>query len=136
MSEYKLVKTTPSVEDYLNIRKETLGEKTLEAGKAAVNNSWFGVHVEYEGKAVAMGRFIGDGGCSFCVTDIAVLPSHQGRGLGKMVMEGLMNYYEENGPKDAYLTLIADGNAKYLYEKYGFKESMPQAVGMIYENKK
>ncbi|MFD2882298.1 hypothetical protein ACFTAO_51075 [Paenibacillus rhizoplanae] len=30
-----------------------------------------------------MGRVIGDGGCFFQVTDIAVKPSFQGRGLGK-----------------------------------------------------
>lgn len=135
MKKYELVNTTPSVEDYLNIRKHTLGEKTKEAAEMAVNNSWFGVHITLDGKTVGMGRFIGDGGCSFCITDIAVLPEHQGQGLGKIIMEGLMNHYKESGPRDGYLTLIADGNAKYLYEKYGFEETAPYAVGMKYKNK-
>lgn len=134
MDKYKLIEGTPSVEDYLNIRKNTLGEKTKSAGEMAVNNSWYGVHIEYEGRAIAMGRFIGDGGCSFCITDIAVLPKYQGNGLGKRIMEGLMNYYKKNAPQDAYLTLIADGNARFLYEKYGFKETAPNAIGMIYKS--
>ncbi len=134
MKKYKLLKGTPNIEDYLNIRKNTLGEKTRLTGEMAVKNSWFGVHIIYEEKAVGMGRFIGDGGCSFCITDVAVLPEHQGQGLGKMIMEGLMNHYKEFGPKDGYLTLIADGNAKFLYEKYGFKMTAPYAVGMKYKN--
>lgn len=46
-----------------------------------------------------------------------------------------MKNYEENGPKDGYLTLIADGNAKYLYNKYGFEKTAPYSVGMKYKNK-
>ena len=134
MKKYELVKKTPSVEDYLNIRKNTLGEKTRGAGEMAVKNSWFGVHIKFEGKTVGMGRFIGDGGCSFCITDIAVLPEHQGQGLGTMIMDALMKHYKEFGPKDGYLTLIADGDAKFLYKKFGFEETAPYAVGMKYKN--
>lgn len=136
MSGYKVVKTTPKIEDYLNIRKHTLGEKDKSAGEMAIKNSWFGVHITFEGKTVGMGRFIGDGGCSFTITDIAILPEHQGKGLGTMVMESLMSYYNEFGPKDGYLTLIADGDAKFLYKKFGFEETAPEAVGMRYKNKK
>lgn len=135
MSEYALIQKMPSIEDYLNIRKRTLGEKTKIAGEMVVRNSWFGVHIVFEEKTVGMGRFIGDGGCSFSITDIAVLPEHQGQGLGKMIMEALMKHYKEFGPKDGYLTLIADGNAKFLYKKYGFEETAPYAIGMKYNNK-
>lgn len=135
MKKYVLVKKMPSVDDYLNIRKNTLGEKIRFAGEMAVKNSWFGVHITFEGKTVGMGRFIGDGGCSFSITDIAVLPKYQGQGLGSMIMEALMTHYKQFGPTDGYLTLIADGDAKFLYKKYGFEETAPSAVGMKYKNK-
>ncbi len=134
MNEYTLIKTPPSLKDYLNIRKHTLGEKTQAAGEMAIKNSWFGVHVTHKENTVGMGRFIGDGGCSFAVTDIAVLPAYQGQGIGKMIMQGLMDHYQEFGPKDAFVTLIADGNAKFLYEKFGFTATAPKSIGMIYKN--
>ena len=57
-----------------------------------------------------------------------------GARLGTMIMDALMNHYKEFGPKDGYLTLIADGNAKFLYKKFGFEETAPYAVGMKYKN--
>ena len=45
-----------------------------------------------------------------------------------------MDHYNECGLEDGYLTLIADGNAKFLYEKYSFEETAPYAVGMKYKN--
>ena len=45
MKKYNLVKKMPSVNDYLNIRKNTLGEKTRFSGEMAVKNSWIGVHI-------------------------------------------------------------------------------------------
>lgn len=47
-------------------------------------------------------------------------------------MKTLMDYYKENTPATAYLSLIADGDAKYLYEKFGFKATIPESVGMYY----
>ena len=37
-----------------------------------------------------------------------------------------------NVPPSAYVTLVADGDAKYLYAKFGFVESAPVAVNMEY----
>ena len=37
-----------------------------------------------------------------------------------------------NVPVSAYVSLVADGDAKYLYEKFGFVESAPVAVNMEY----
>ena len=46
--------------------------------------------IEHGGKAIGMGRVIGDGGTAFQITDIAVLPEHQGKGLGKRIMAALV----------------------------------------------
>jgi ribosomal protein S18 acetylase RimI-like enzyme len=79
-----------------------------------------------------MGRVIGDGGCFFQITDIAVLPEHQGRGLGKRIMATLMEHVQNSLPATAYVSLIADVPANKLYELYGFKETAPRSVGMSY----
>jgi ribosomal protein S18 acetylase RimI-like enzyme len=64
------------------------------------------------------------------VTDIAIMPEHQGRGLGKMIMAALTDYIENQLPKTAYVSLIADGPANYLYRQFGFVETTPRSVGM------
>jgi len=50
-------------------------------------------------------------------------------------MEELMKCYEEKAPASAYLSLIADGYARYLYEKYGFVVTLPASVGMALKRK-
>jgi len=81
---------------------------------------------------VGMGRIIGDNGTVFTVVDIAVAPALQGRGLGKRILAALDAWLQANVPESAYVTLVADGDAKYLYAKFGFAESAPYAVNMEY----
>ncbi len=37
-----------------------------------------------------MGRIVGDGAINFDIVDVAVDPAHQGKGLGRLVMEKLV----------------------------------------------
>ncbi len=132
MNEYKIVKEVVSVEDYINIRKFTLGPREKSSVEKGLVNSWFGVHlVNEKGESIGMGRIIGDGGLTFTVTDIAVLPQYQGQGLGKVIMRELMEYYNENAPHDAYLNLMAVKEARFLYEKFGFVDT-GKDIGMKY----
>jgi ribosomal protein S18 acetylase RimI-like enzyme len=121
----------PSVDDYLRLREITgLSPKTAEAAVVGLKNSLFGVTL-YDGKkAIGMGRIIGDGGCFYQIVDIAVDPDYQGRGLGKTIMNELMQYLEKHAPKSAYVSLIADQPADYLYKQFGFQYTYPKSVGM------
>ena len=77
-----------------------------------------------------MGRVIGDGGCFYQVVDIAVHPDYQRQGIGFQVMARLMEQLRSNAPASAYVSLIADGEACRLYEKFGFEFTAPASVGM------
>lgn len=79
-----------------------------------------------------MVRLVGDGGCFFQVTDIAVDPVHQGRGLGKAILSSIMGHVERTLPATAYVSLIADVPANKLYEQFGFKPTAPRSVGMSF----
>jgi len=128
---YSLVLQPPGVDDYLRLRVVSgLSPKTVESATIGLPNSWFGVTVLFENRAIGMGRVIGDGGNFFQVCDIAVEPEHQGKGLGKRIMSALMAHLHAHAPKSAYVSLIADGDAKHLYAKYGFSEVTPKSVGM------
>ncbi|MEK5468296.1 GNAT family N-acetyltransferase [Paenibacillus sp. FSL P2-0089] len=121
----------PSVEDYIALRQEAgLSPMSIEGAAVGLPNSAFAVTVYAGDLLVGMGRVIGDGGCFFQVTDIAVKPSFQGRGLGKTIM-GEIRAFLDSVPEKAYISLIADGEAAKLYAKYGFAPVMPASQGMF-----
>lgn len=129
---------TISLETYLNLRKESgLSAKTEEAGRIGLKNSVCEVLVldPASQQPVGMGRIIGDGGCHCQITDICVLPADQGKGIGKLIMEKLMEFIKNELPVSCYISLIADGDASFLYEKFGFKDTMPASKGMYYLKK-
>lgn len=131
MSQYELIVATPGVDDYRRLRKVSgLSEKTQAAAEAGLPNTWFAVIIRHEGRTVGMGRVIGDGGTAFQIVDIAVEPKHQGQGLGKRIMAALVDHLRTNAPASAYVSLIADGDARHLYAKYGFEPVMPASIGM------
>ncbi len=132
-ADYSIERQTPDLDVYMHLRKTSgLTPFSRHAAEVGLRGTIFAVVVFHGGQAVGMGRLIGDGGCFFQVTDIAVLPDHQGRGLGKMIMDTIMVYVNSELPKTAYVSLIADVPANKLYEKVGFKETAPRSVGMSY----
>nr|WP_314259046.1 GNAT family N-acetyltransferase [uncultured Devosia sp.] len=131
MGDYTLVPGTPSVDDFLRLRKVSgLSEKTREAAERGLPNTWFAVTIQHQSETVGMGRIIGDGGTAFQITDMAVEPAHQGKGLGKDIMAALVAHIHAHAPETAYISLIADGDAQHLYAKYGFEPVTPRSIGM------
>ncbi|QEV99579.1 GNAT family N-acetyltransferase [Microbacterium caowuchunii] len=129
---YELICGAPDVDAYLRLRADAgLSPKTAEQGAAAITGTWFFCHVRERttGRVVAMGRVIGDGGWYFHIADIATHPEHQGAGLGRMVLDALIERIRAVAPPDPYITLIADPPGRRLYEKTGFVDTDP-SVGM------
>ena len=130
-TSYSVVHQIPTVETYQHLRQATgLSPKAQKAAERGLSNSLFSVQVLCNDEPVAMGRVIGDGGCFYQVVDIAVLPEHQGRGLGKAVMREIAGYIEREVPESAYVSLLADGQAYQLYQQFGFSLTAPASVGM------
>ncbi|CAG9295357.1 GNAT family N-acetyltransferase [Celerinatantimonas diazotrophica] len=129
---YQVKAEIPSVKEYIEIRLAAgLSRKSEEAAAIALPNTIYGVTVYCAEQKVGIGRIIGDGGCFFEITDIAVLPAHQSDGVGRMIMEHLVNWLKENAPKTAYISLMADHGTPEFYAKFGFKKAeMPQSCGM------
>jgi len=128
---YSVVQRTPDIETYRRLRQLSgLSPKTLEAARRGLPNTLFGVLVLCGELPVGMGRVIGDGGSFFQVVDIAVLPEHQGKGLGKMIMREIADYIRREVPESGYVSLLADGQAQRLYQQYGFAPTAPASIGM------
>lgn len=130
--DYRLILATPDSDVYCHLRQQAgLSPKTPEAAARGLANSLFAVQVMLQQQVVGMGRVIGDGGCFYQIVDIAVLPAHQGLGLGKRIMHAILDYLQQHAPASAYVSLIADGDAQHLYAQFGFAPTAPASIGMF-----
>ena len=93
-----------------------LGHKRPDDLAIAFSNSLFKCFVYEDGRLVAAGRALADGGdCSY-ICDIAVLPDHQGTGLGKQIVSHLVE--QSRGHKK--IILYAVPGREPFYRKFGF----------------
>ena len=86
----------------------------------------------YDGdRPVGMARVIGDGGMSFYIKDFAVVPSSQGKGVGKCLLTALEQYVKECKPLEwaVSLELISSKEATDFYERFGFEKRPCDGVG-------
>jgi ribosomal protein S18 acetylase RimI-like enzyme len=105
-----------------------LGNKSPENLKTAFTNSLFKCFVREDGKLVGVGRALADGiDCSY-LCDIAILPSHQGIGLGQQIVSKLVEL--SRGHKK--IILYAVPGKEPFYKRFGFKR-MKTAMA-IFEN--
>ena len=96
----------------------------MEQVRTALENTMATFTCYDDSTPVGMVRLIGDGGMSFYIKDFAVVPSYQGKGVGKNLMEALEQYVKECKPLDwaVSLELISTKEAVDFYKKYGFAE--------------
>ncbi|MEL6189835.1 MAG: GNAT family N-acetyltransferase [Myxococcota bacterium] len=119
---YEVIAALPSIDDYCRLREVSgLSPRARAAAERGLPRSLFSVVIRSGPHTVGMGRVVGDGGCNFEVVDIAVDPDHQGRGLGRMLMDRIAEYLREEVPDSGFVSLLADGESHHLYAKYGFE---------------
>ena len=130
-ASYTLVSGPPPLADYLRLRRDSgLTPKNADQGAGAIAGSWSACHVlDPDGRPVAMGRTIGDGGWYFHIADIATDPAHQRRGIGRAVVAWLVADIRSRAPRGAYVTLVGDPPGQRLYRSLGFDDVAP-SLGM------
>lgn len=98
-------------------RAAPLGEKNPSDLEKVFSNSMFRFFVYDSGRLVGVGRALADGAdCSY-ICDIAVLPTHQGMGLGKEIVAKLVGL--SAGHKKILLYSVPGKEA--FYRRLGFK---------------
>ncbi len=71
-------------------------------------------------KMIGMGRALSDRSSDAYIQDIVVLKSHQGRGLGKKIVQKLILGLKKMGVD--WIGLIAEPGTNSFYENLGFRE--------------
>lgn len=94
-----------------------LGNKSPANLQTVFTNSMFRCFVRENGKLVGVGRVLADGVDCAYICDIAVLPSHQGTGLGKQIVRHLVDL--SRGHRK--IILYAVPGKEGFYRKLGFK---------------
>jgi len=112
-------------------RKAPLGDKSPERLKTVFGNSMFRRFGYEDGVLVAAGRALADGlDCSY-ICDVAILPSHQGRGLG----DALIAYLVECSRGHAKIILYSVPGKEGFYARYGFRR-MTTAMAVFQDQDK
>ena len=130
--ELELVERAPTVEEYMAFRAHAGWEEVADraAVARALGGSLFSVCVEADGRAIAIGRVVGDGGVYAYIQDVIVREEFRGRGISTLVMDALLEFIERTYPSGAFVGLMAAEGVAGLYERYGFERRPDDAPGM------
>lgn len=119
-----LVENSITIDEYLYLR-EQVGWVSLSDRQAqlAIENSLYNVKaVDEHGYILGMGRIVGDGAVISYIQDLVVIPEAQGKGVGSMIIESLINYVKsikDEGTTMMLCLMCAKGREPF-YEKHNF----------------
>ncbi len=123
---------TISAEDYNHLRK-SVGWAELEGKQAqiGINNSAFLVAAIVDDETVGVTRVVSDGGYISIIVDVIVLPSFQGKGIGKTMMQKAMDYIKSSMSEGqfVFVNLMAAKGKESFYSRFGFEIRPNEKVG-------
>ena len=112
-----------TAEEFIELWETVWGSgPSLEQTKLAMEHTLFRVSVYDNEKVVAMARMIGDMGLNYYIKDVAVRPEYQKKGIGKLLINQLLDFVKKNGVSgtDIFVELCAVPDKVPFYEKLGF----------------
>lgn len=122
--EVRLVDNVLQAEDFVRLRIETgFAEIPVEHARKALQNGLVNVSALYRGELVGMGRLVGDGAMYWYLQEIIVLPQFQGRGIGRLIVNHLVEYARVNSASGKFTTVggVSARGKEPFYEKMGFE---------------
>ena len=131
---YIIIESMPTFEQFAKLHEDSgliknkKGKYTREKLYEAAVNSWYSISVYQDDLLIAFGRMISDGVYQSLICDVMVHPGFQGKGLGKIVMEELINKCKLCGIQS--IQLFSAKGKQHFYKKMGFYERESDAPGM------
>ena len=112
-------------EEYMKLREAVgWGLFPIEQAEAGLSNSyiWCLRDNEASGQPIGIGRVIWDHGYVMYIADIIVVPKYQGNGLGRVIMEHVMDFiHEQLKPGYRFMVSLCSAKGKEeFYKKFGF----------------
>ena len=111
------------IDTYLELRKAVeFRPLTRDQARKALNNSLYILTAFQNGRAVGMGRVVGDGAVICYVQDLIIRPEVQGQGIGGTILQNLKDFVMRLGYPGTtmMLCLMCAKGREEFYKKYGF----------------
>ncbi len=131
MSDYT-VETRPITVGEYQMLRATTNWHSIQDGQVeiALKQDLFSVVVSKEGKALGMGRVIGDGAVYFYIQDVIVHPEYRGMGIGKLLMQAIEKYLNKAIGHNAFVGLMAAKGVEGFYKSFGYETRQQDSPGM------
>ena len=128
----KIIEQLPDPRAYALLRK-AVGWDNLDMAliKAGLSNSLYAISAISGEEIIGCGRVVGYGYIYLYIQDLIVLPEWQGEGIGKRLMQKLMEYIGNVAQQNTFVGLMAAEGISGFYEKFGFKERASGKPGMF-----
>ena len=135
MSELTVKYNDLTAEQFIELWETVWGPgPSLEQTELAMNHTLFRVSVWDDDKIIAMARMNGDMGLNYYIKDVVVRPEYQKKGIGRMLINELLKFINNNGVKgtDIFVELCAVPNKIPFYEKFGFEANEAQRLKIFH----
>ncbi len=125
--------TRVRAEEYIALRKSVGWWDTEQTATwTALKNSLYSLVVSENEEVIGFGRVIGDNGLYFYVQDLIMHPICQGKGIGRKIMDRLLDYINSNAQRGAFVGLMAARGLENYYKEFGFKTRPADSPGMFF----
>ena len=124
MAELKIKYNELTAEQFIELWETVWGDgPTLEQTELAMKHTLFRVSIWDDDKIV-------DIGLNYYIKDVVVRPEYQKRGIGRMLINELLKFINDNGVKDTdvFVELCAAPDKISFYEKFGFEANEAQRL--------
>ncbi len=135
MSELIVKYNELTAEQFIELWETVWGDgPSLEQTELAMKHTLFRVSVWDGDKIVAMARMNGDLGLDYYIKDVAVRPEYQHQGIGRMMINELLKFINDNGVKgtEIFVELCAVPDKIPFYEKFGFEANEAQRLKLFH----
>ena len=135
MDKIELVDNILKPEDFVRLRTATgFADIPLPHATKALQNGLVNVSALFDGKLVGMGRLVGDGAMYWYLQEIIVLPEYQGKGIGRMIVNHLVEYAISHSSTGKFTTIggVSANGKEGFYQKLGF-EIIPNGIKKMVE---
>ncbi len=107
---------------------------SLAQTELAMMHTLFRVSVWDGDKIIAMARMNGDMGLDYYIKDVVVRPEYQHKGIGRMMINELLKFINDNGVKgtEIFVELCAVPDKIPFYEKFGFEANEAQRLKLFH----
>ena len=127
-----------SAEEFMMLWETVWGPgPSLEQTRLAMEHTLFRVSVFDGDRIIAMARMIGDMGLDYYIKDVIVRPEYQGKGIGRLLINELLQFVNDNGISGTgvFVELCAKPDKIPFYQKFGFEANEAQRLKLMYRVK-